>query len=110
MLATEFESLYFELDIIFQEILEELHIFDTFSMDTFDLDWMTQTVTFNWRGLRNPIEILGPSLKLYIKGFKRIKNNLYPRSLLGEEYGCRISRKTKKEIVQWLVNEIERIA
>lgn len=105
MTSADFESLYFEFDILFQEILEELHIMDTYSMDSVEVNFENQTITFNWRHLNEPIEISGGYIYKYLDTFRRTKEEveIFKESLESPI----LNKETKKKAIFWLVESLD---
>ena len=57
MTFSEFENAYYNFDIVFQHLLEDLYILDTFSLDTVDVDFEDQKIKLNWRDAHQVFDV-----------------------------------------------------
>lgn len=104
MTTSDFESAYFEFDILFQEILEELQIMDTYSMDAVTADFKKRVVIFDWRYLNDVVEISEDYIYKYLNVFRRVKEEL------GTFKESQSSNNTnKKEAIHWLQESLSEV-
>lgn len=105
MTFSEFESAYFNFDIAFQRLLEDLSLLDTFSMDTVEVSFEDKLVQLNWRDSHKIFEVTDVAQKVSKLQELLPQAQEFHTQLLGGSYH-KLSPTQKQDTINWLVNKL----
>lgn len=108
MTFSEFESAYYDFDIVFQNVLEDLRILDTFSLDTVEVDFDAQKIKLNWRDAHIVFEVNNVTQKVEL-----LQALLTParKFQLSVSHGShqKLNEDQKLKTISWLTNQLRYI-